>query len=162
MRPLKDPTYIVNKTICENVMQHNNLFGKTNKNYNKNIDLPTTQPKPKKSYYPVSSSFHYYCYYWTTPQSDVHDFDPYAPPVTPLKDLFSHYNVSPLLSDQSSNDDIIYTSSFEVPILPSANLYTTNHLENHLESSHFVDLITITFSPNLSKFSNLMALSPPH
>jgi hypothetical protein len=52
MCPLKDPTYIVNKTICENVMQHNNLFGKTNKNYNKNIDLPTTQPKPKKAIIP--------------------------------------------------------------------------------------------------------------
>jgi hypothetical protein len=46
MCPLKDPTFILNKIIRERVM-HNNLYGKINKNYNKNMDIPSNnQPPP--------------------------------------------------------------------------------------------------------------------
>jgi hypothetical protein len=50
--PLKDPMFIVNKKIRENVMQHNNLYGKTNKNYHKNIDLPNASNHPLKAAIP--------------------------------------------------------------------------------------------------------------
>jgi hypothetical protein len=48
MCPLKDSTFIVSKTIWENVMQHNNLHGKMNKNYHKILTfllLSLNQPK---------------------------------------------------------------------------------------------------------------------
>jgi hypothetical protein len=40
--PFKDPTYIQNKLIRDNVMQHNTLYGKINKNFIKTSDSPTT------------------------------------------------------------------------------------------------------------------------
>lgn len=47
MCPLKDPTFILNKIIQERVIQHNNLYGKINKNYNKNMNIPSNnQPPP--------------------------------------------------------------------------------------------------------------------
>jgi hypothetical protein len=141
MCPLKDPTYIDNKTIRENVMQHNNLFGKINKNYNKNIDLPTPHPKPSKAIIPSQAHSATIITPDQSQDSVINNFDPYAPPVTPLEDPFCNYQVSPLLPDQPSTDDIIQTSSFEVPIPPSANLCTTHNSNPCPDSSTFVDLI---------------------
>jgi hypothetical protein len=40
--PFKDPTFIQNCLIREKVMQHNTLYGKTNKNYTKTMDTPNS------------------------------------------------------------------------------------------------------------------------
>jgi hypothetical protein len=151
MCPLKDPTFIVSKTICENVMQHNNLFGKTNKNYNKNIDLPTAHSKPSKAIIPSHAHSA-----TTTPfdppyQPDLQAFDPYAAPMTtltdpsatpvmPLEDPNATYDISLPTLDSSPTDDIINTSTFDVPIPPSANLCTSTS-DHHPASAPFVDLI---------------------
>jgi hypothetical protein len=40
--PFKDPTYIQNKLIHDNVMQHNTLYGRINKNYTKSSESPSS------------------------------------------------------------------------------------------------------------------------
>jgi hypothetical protein len=53
--PFKDPTYIQNKLIKENAIQHNTLCGKINKNYSKNMDTPTNQNKLPKAFIPTTA-----------------------------------------------------------------------------------------------------------
>jgi hypothetical protein len=39
--PFKDPTFIQNKLIRENVMQHNSIYGRVNKHFSKETDIPS-------------------------------------------------------------------------------------------------------------------------
>jgi hypothetical protein len=44
--PFKDPTFIQNKLIRENVMQHNSLYGRVNKHYSKDTDITSITHRP--------------------------------------------------------------------------------------------------------------------
>jgi hypothetical protein len=141
MCPLKDPTYIINKKVKENIMQHNNLYGKVNKQYHKDIDLPTTNTKPTKATIPtVANSTH------TTsisPSATTTDFfDPYAPITPPLEDPHLPYDLSnhPSSSETESSNDIIQTETFDVPIPPITN-YCTKGPTDTSQTSPFIDLI---------------------
>jgi hypothetical protein len=50
--PFKDPTYIQNRLIRKNVMQHNALFGRINKNYTKDMDIMINNKTPIKATLP--------------------------------------------------------------------------------------------------------------
>jgi hypothetical protein len=82
MCPLKDPTFIVSKKIRENVLQHNNLYGKVNKKYHKDIDFPTTDLQPTKATIPViANSAH--SSNDTPSHTMIEHFDTYAPSMPP-------------------------------------------------------------------------------
>jgi hypothetical protein len=53
--PFKDPTYILDKSTQERIMQHNSLYGKANKNYNKDMDLPKTSTTPPQATIPTTA-----------------------------------------------------------------------------------------------------------
>ncbi len=146
--PLKDPTFIVNKKIRENVMQHNNLYGKENKNYDKNIDLPHTSSLPSKATIPrIAHSATLTTPNITTPAL-VPD-NPFGHIIPPLEDPYLHYDCpSPTDTPESSEATVIDTGIFDVPP-PTTNLcstfQTTPQATYHdllpTESSPFVDII---------------------
>lgn len=119
--PLKDPTFIINKKIRENVMQHNNLYGKTNKNYNKNIDLPTASNTPLKAHIPTIANIAHSDSIITT--HPPHDDQPILTP--PLEDPFQPYQIPYHDQDTPSHDHSEPTDLLDLPT-PKANLCSTS------------------------------------
>jgi hypothetical protein len=129
-------------------MQHNNLYGSKNKNYNKDMDLPHTSTLPTKATLPKIA----HSAAITTPLSphpSIVPNNPFDQVITPLEDPYHNYD-NPFLTDTpiSSDEVIIDTGTFDVPP-PTANLcstLTTNaeptyHELLPTESSPFVDII---------------------
>jgi hypothetical protein len=139
MCPLKDPTYIINKNIRENIIQHNNLYGKVNKQYHKDTDLPTTQARPTRAtIQTIANSAHTSS---TIPSPAITDFfDPYAPSAPPLEDLHLQYDLPTPPLETESSSEIIQTEAFDIPIPLSANFCATS-LTDTSTASPFVDLI---------------------
>ncbi len=97
MCPLKDPTFIVHKKIRENVMQHNKLHGRINKNYNKDLDLPTANTAPTKATIPTIANSVEHLIPDTLHPSNLSTFDPYASSPPPLEEFFFFLMISPVL-----------------------------------------------------------------
>jgi hypothetical protein len=53
--PFKNLTFIIKKQTRECVMQHNALHGHHNKNYNKNIDTPSSTSTPLQAIFPSTA-----------------------------------------------------------------------------------------------------------
>ncbi len=144
--PLKDPTFIIHKGIHENVMQHNSLHGKTNKQYNKNMDLPNNSNKPLPANLP------------TARQASLDDDHPYQPNITfgssdhPSNLLppysTAHHDIEEPPSS-STPTTVIDTTTFAVPPIPTVNTTTvpplptsTESYTDHSNSTHtYQDLI---------------------
>jgi len=135
--PFKDPTYIQNKLIRENVMQHNTLYGRINKNYNKNMDNPINQNKPPKATIPTTAKVaDIFPDPPTLPASDTSDLiDLQNEIYHPIQDLID----SPVLSDTPhENYHLIPT--------PTANTGSASS-NNNLTHDLFEDTSDLLFDP---------------
>jgi hypothetical protein len=102
-------------------MHHNNLYGKVNKQYHKDIVLPTTHAKPTKA--TISTVANSATTISITPLPTITDFfDPYAPSTPPLEDPHLQYDLfnNPSSPELEPSTEIIQTETFDVPIPPSA------------------------------------------
>jgi hypothetical protein len=157
MCPLKDPTFIMNKAIQERVIQHNNLYGKINKNYNKNIDIISTN-KPSPAVLPAPNKHHHHPIR-STAHSALSDFQPSLDsspsdltttlPPHPLDENNDDTTPSTQSSHLSQFDSytpedppIVHTEHFDIPTPPIANTSTiTNVPTSNDPTPNFTDLI---------------------
>ena len=116
--PYKHPTHIVSKDIRERVMQHNELHGAENKNYNKTKDLPTAALSPCQA---TGHSA-------TVLESSHLPFDPSPTSEnssTPEPTIKHTTNESTPSIDDS--DEVIDTEYFDIPIVDAvANVANIN------------------------------------
>jgi hypothetical protein len=120
-------------------MQHNKLYGKINKDYSKDIDLPTATAKPTKATIPTIANLATHSPLDQPPPSTTTSFDPYGIPTPPLEDQFLPYDLINDPLDNVSPDDTIQTENLEVSLPPSANLCVTS--PDSSTTTPFVDLL---------------------
>jgi hypothetical protein len=108
--PFKHPTHIIEKTVRERVMQHNALHGAENKAYTKNQDSPSKPHAP-----PTSA---------TANSAILCNIEPeiISPPASAISEQTMLTDT--LLNDIqfASGDEIVHTETFQVPVLPTANM----------------------------------------
>jgi hypothetical protein len=144
--PLKDPTYIINKKIHKNVMQHNHLQGKISKNYHKGIGLPNASTHPTKATIPRIAHSADTAVPTHLPSFSHPTINPFDSLTTPLEDLYIQYD--PILSVPElplRDNSLVNTSTFNVPP-PTANLCTT---QSTVRNSTYHELIPSESSPFL-------------
>jgi uncharacterized protein YoxC len=133
--PFKDPTYIQNRLIRENVMQHNTLYGKVNKNYTKTMDTPNSVSKPLQATIPK-----------TIKSADIEQHDLLLPELDhPTQDLIPTYHDIPDNHDQEIPDtDYHEIQQFE----PTAHSGQGNHNTNPTDQLDlFHDSSDLLFDP---------------
>ena len=114
--PFKHPTHIIEKAVRERVMQHNALHGAENKAYTKDQDSPMKPHAPPTSATANSATL---CHTEPKVISSPNNYLSEQPPLhTTLLDEI------PFTSD----DEIVHTEIFQVPVLPTANMGQTPSL----------------------------------
>jgi len=147
--PFKDPTYIQNKLIRENVMQHNTLFGCINKNYTKDMDTSNNNTKPIRATLPRTVK-----HAEDNPLHQIEDNN--HPNQSDLIDLTEHpqYNIIPNTSQQQNHENTsVLSDQPNLHILPDPCVHSglTNHLQpntNTLITETFQDDTDFFFDPN--------------
>ncbi len=134
--PFKDPTFIQNKLIRENIMQHNSLHGRHNKNYSKDMDVPSHPPRhssdlPMKTARLVNQHI---------PTLDHTPNIEHATDTDPSNNYYHDIPTEPSPSD----DSIINTTQFDIP-RPTANHGTTTY--NPISSDDDHDHSDLPFDP---------------
>jgi len=114
--PFKHPTHIIEKAVRERVMQHNALHGAENATYTKDQDSPMKPHAP-----PTSATANSATLCPTGPE--VISPAPITLSEQPTVSN-SHFDEAQLTSD----DEIVHTETFDVPILPTANMGQTPSL----------------------------------
>jgi hypothetical protein len=117
MCPLKDPTFIVHKKIRENVMQHNKLPGCINKNYNKDLDLPTANTAPTKATIPTIANSVEHLIPDTLQPSNLSTFDPYASSPPPLEENFLPHDLTGASSTLDTQEELVQAAHLTFPFL---------------------------------------------
>ncbi len=126
-------------------MQHNNnLHGKVNKQYHKDIDLPTTESySTNRQQFCSDIQYHPFTSYTTD------SFDSYAPSATPLEDPYFSYELTTDTPELQSSTETIQTEAFDVLITPSINLFTTTS-NGTSTTSPFMDLGAMSSSLSIN------------
>ncbi len=149
--PLNDPTFILNKTTHESVMQHNTIHGRTNKNNDKNMDLSTTSSLPQQTLFPPIAK--------STIESTLTPLPGDGPPLdSPLDDSSPSNHVALSLTNECHAS--IRAGSFDHPIPPTANFTSIQpNQPTYPQSPSFSNL---RFDPtNYYFYSSWLAQVPP-
>lgn len=123
--PFKHTTHIIDKAIRKRVMQHNALHGAENRHFTKDLDSPSTGNKPISSLHSPATANCAITDNSTTDIDSTLDHEPFP---------------SPTLNDHELHE-IVNTETFEVPLLPQANMGHTSPLPNITEDFALDDLI---------------------
>jgi len=133
--PFKDPTFIQNRLIRENVMQHNTLYGKTNKNYTKTMDTPNSTSKPLPATIPK-----------TIKSADIQPQDLLLPDLqeTPTDTYPTFHDIPETLNQH----DFIFDQLTDTqPYEPTANIGHSNQITLPIDTALFEDNSDLLFDP---------------
>jgi hypothetical protein len=166
MCPLKDPTFIVHKNIRENAMQHNKLHGCINKNYNKDLDLPTANTAPTKATIATIAHSVEYLIPDTLHSSNLSTFDPYASSPPLLEENFLPHDLTSASSTLDTQEEIVQADTFDVHFLLRLILVPPPLillLNLHLLTLFLIQQITYISAPDQLQCHHhpLLPLPPP-